>query len=486
MWYEVDKDGLKQLLEGKDKSFIIRELLQNAIDEPGVTTVDVTIEPLPGKRLVKLTVTDDAPEGFYDLRHSYTLYAKTRKRPDPEKRGRFNLGEKQVLALAQKALIRTTTGQVLFTEDGKRHEYRSKNDPEHCTERGSRVELTIPMTRDEIAEIKRAAQSFIVPREITFTVDGERIEFGDPVTTTQATLMTEYEDEKGQWRRSQRKTKIEVYAPRNGEKPILYELGLPVVELEGGDPWHLNVMQRVPLNSDRDNVSPAFIRDLRAEVLNKLANRLSGEQAAESWVSDATDDERIAPEAVREVVRKRFGDKVVVGDPSDPESRERAILAGYTIVPARSMSSATWANVRAADAVPPSSQLFGTKDVERTTVPEKKWTKDMRTVAEVTKRIAEETGCHHVTVQFFRSRSTRAAEYSSAPPRTVAFNLQVLGGNWCHPSNLDQHVRLIVHELAHEAGGHLDAGYIRRLSEIASELFRLDRRKVLGDANKYA
>ena len=47
-WFEVDKDGLRQLQEGKDKRYLLRELIQNAWDEPGVTKVEVEITPVPG------------------------------------------------------------------------------------------------------------------------------------------------------------------------------------------------------------------------------------------------------------------------------------------------------------------------------------------------------------------------------------------------------------------------------------------------------
>ena len=125
-WFEVDRDGLRQLLEDRDKSFILRELVQNAWDEPGVTHCDVTLQAIPGKRAARLVVEDDAPEGFYDLRHAYTLYARTRKRSSAEKRGRFNLGEKQVLALCREAKIVTTKGTVEFLPDGKRKEDKAR------------------------------------------------------------------------------------------------------------------------------------------------------------------------------------------------------------------------------------------------------------------------------------------------------------------------------------------------------------------------
>lgn len=32
-WFEVDKEGLKSLQLGKPKTYVVRELIQNAIDE---------------------------------------------------------------------------------------------------------------------------------------------------------------------------------------------------------------------------------------------------------------------------------------------------------------------------------------------------------------------------------------------------------------------------------------------------------------------
>jgi len=69
-WFEVDRGGLRQLLAGKDKSFIIRELVQNCYDEPGVTRVVVSINKHPGVAFADVTVKDDAPEGFYDIKHA--------------------------------------------------------------------------------------------------------------------------------------------------------------------------------------------------------------------------------------------------------------------------------------------------------------------------------------------------------------------------------------------------------------------------------
>ena len=86
-WFEVDKEGLKALQEGKPKRFVLFELAQNALDEE-ITLCNINIDYRYG--FITLTVEDDSPEGFRDISHSWTLFADTYKRKNPEKRGRFN------------------------------------------------------------------------------------------------------------------------------------------------------------------------------------------------------------------------------------------------------------------------------------------------------------------------------------------------------------------------------------------------------------
>src|SRR5207253_6184820 len=95
-WFNVDKQGLGRQAEEQGKARLVGELIQNGLDEPGVTRIDVTLALVPGLNQADLTVEDDAPEGFHDLTHAYTLFAPSRKRTNPEARGRFNLGDKLV------------------------------------------------------------------------------------------------------------------------------------------------------------------------------------------------------------------------------------------------------------------------------------------------------------------------------------------------------------------------------------------------------
>ena len=73
-WFEVDRNGLKALQEGKPKTFIVRELLQNALDE-NITVCKLDVWWDAG--VATISVEDDSPEGFRDLSDAYTLFKDT-------------------------------------------------------------------------------------------------------------------------------------------------------------------------------------------------------------------------------------------------------------------------------------------------------------------------------------------------------------------------------------------------------------------------
>jgi hypothetical protein len=246
--FEVDHKGLAKLVAGRGKEFIIFELFQNAADEDGVTGIHMAMEPVPNSPFVTVRVADNSPEGFHDISHAYTLFAESKKKADATKRGRFNLGEKLVLALFETATITTTKGQVEFA-NGKRTNY-----PRRKRDIGTIFEGRLRMTRDEYAQVCEAVHRLIIPPGIEVTFNGVRLAPSKPMHIFETTLGTVIGDAEGNLRPSRRKTAVEIH---EGEGAI-YEMGIPVVETDL--PVRVNVMQKVPLNTDRDNVTPSFLR----------------------------------------------------------------------------------------------------------------------------------------------------------------------------------------------------------------------------------
>jgi len=160
----VDRKGLAKKLGHRPKSFVLYELLQNAWDAPGCTLVTVLLER--GQRSnCRLVVEDNSPAGFTNLESVYTLFRDSEKATDPEKRGRFELGEKLVAALAQRLEVATTKGTVIIEGD-ERTMSRVK------LASGSRVTVYLRMTQDEFQESVDSARRLIPPDGINTIING--------------------------------------------------------------------------------------------------------------------------------------------------------------------------------------------------------------------------------------------------------------------------------------------------------------------------
>jgi hypothetical protein len=344
-WFEIDKDGLAAILERRGKAFALAELVSNAWDS-GTDMVSITMDPLANRPAVQVEV-EDWGEGFDDLAHAYTMFARSRRAADAEKRGRFCLGEKLVLACCSQATIVSTGGGIEF-DDGTRRKLKDRRDV------GTLFTGIIKMTRAEYDDAVAFLRRMIPP--VATTLDGVEIHRPDSLCRFTTRLPTEIADADGNLRRTMRQCEVEVYdGSDDGE---ILEMGVPVVECDM--PYRVNVLQKIPLNMDRDNVTPAFLKALQADVLNHMHDRLGSEEACEAWVAEAAADARASTEAVSSVVKQRFGERAVIAVPGDPMANAQAEANGYTVVHGGAMSSGLWANVRKGGSLLPSSRVFPT------------------------------------------------------------------------------------------------------------------------------
>jgi hypothetical protein len=470
-WFDVDKTGLGKQAEQQPKGRLIGELVQNALDETGVTQIAVTLAPVPGRPLADLTVEDDAPEGFRDLSHAYTLFADSYKRGNPEQRGQFNVGEKFVLAVCESASISTTKGTVHFDPNEGRIEK-----PRQKRERGSVFQGRIRLTREEHPQVADYLRSLLLPEGIVVTFNGDRLLPRKPIRTFEASLETLVADDQGVMRPRVRKAQVSLFEPLPGETPGLYEMGLPVVET--GDRWHVNVSQKVPLNRDRDNVRPAYLQAVRVVLLNAAYDLLTtGEEATAGWCKLAGADPRCSDEAIKHLVRLRFGDKVAAPDPSDPESMKAFVAQGGTIVVG--LSKGEWANVRRSGAAPPAGQVCPTAKPYSddpnadpvNVIPEEKWTPGIKNIAEYARFLAKELMDVKLIVSVVHTTNNFAAAYGAG---RLDFNLLRLGHKFFEQGATEDVDRLLIHEFGHEASpDHLSEEYHEALCRLGAGMKRL-------------
>lgn len=471
-WFEVDKDGLKniQLRRGIAKAVV--ELVSNALDAPGTKEIavhillDATAKKKKGKSLYTLQVIDDSPDGFVDLREAWTLFAPSRKIDDPTKRGRFNLGEKLVLSLCEMAVIDSTTGSVCFDERG-RTLLKKRNRTS-----GTEFTASIYMTTEEAEETRVLLRQLIIPSNCALAVDGNVVQQPECVHVFTSTLPTEIADEEGVLRRSQRQTTVLLFEPG----PLgawLYELGVPVVELPD-ERWSINVEQKVPLNAERDNVTPAYLKKLRTTVLDNAFNLLSEADAAESWVEQALEDAN--PAAVQAAITKRFGEKRAIFDPSDPEASARLVSEGYTILHGRSLSSGAWSAVKRAEAAVPAGQIAPTTYAHfsmggtETAVDAERWTPGMKLLANYAQEFARVLLRKNIEVRFFSSvKLNWAACYGPGGP--LCFNIGRLGRKFVDKPEQHAADKLLLHEFAHEyESNHLSTEYHEAICDLGAKM----------------
>jgi hypothetical protein len=450
--FEVDKAGLAKLLERRGKAFAALELLQNALDED-VTEVRVALLPTSRSRgYHTLVVEDDCPEGFADLAHAYTLFAESLKKGNPQQRGRFNLGEKLVLAVCRRAAIATTKGTIRW-EGNKRTHSRA------CTAKGSTFTGELRMTREEAIDALEVIRRVLVPEGIKVLINGERLESREPIDAFEAPLPTEIADDEGYLRRTQRRCTVELYEPRQcgawaGEPAMLYELGIPVVEIDC--PWHVNVCQKVPLNTDRDNVTPAYMRRLLAEVLNTMHDQAPQEALRDPWVGEAMESDLVNDAAVGDVLTARYGEKRVIRDPSDPEGTKIAVTRGYQVIEPGSFNRAQWEAIRRSEAALPAGQVTPSPkpfDPEGEgeplkLIPSGQWTDAQRHRVIFYERLAKLLIGHSIDIDLTADAGWGfLAAYGE---RRLTLNAGRLGDAWFERPHADEGVlELLIHELAH-------------------------------------
>jgi hypothetical protein len=474
-WFDVDRAGLGRQAEEQGKGRLVGELVQNALDEPGVTQVGVTLALLPGEEFADLAVEDDAPEGFRDLTHAYTLFAPSAKRANPEQRGQFNLGEKLVLAVCAQASISTTKGTVVFDPEQGRFETDRKR------ERGSVFQGRIRMAEGEFSQVCDYLRSLLLPDGIAVTFNGDRLLPRTPINTFTASLETQIADAKGVMRPTTRKASVSLYEPLSGEVPGLYEMGLPIVET--GDKWHVNVEQKIPLNKDRNNVPPRYLKVVRTLLLNEMHDRLSGDDANADWVRQAGPSPDCSEAAIKKVLSLRFGDKFAAFDPNDKEAGKNFVAQGGTLVYGPMLSPQEWANAKKAGAIQSAGKVCPTpkpygkdKDAKDVTViPPDRWTAGMKRVADYAKFLAEELMDVQVTVTFVNTTSNFLACYA---PGDLHFNLFRLGHEWFEQGITEEVDRLLIHEFGHQfSGDHLSEDYHDALCLLAARLKKLAMEK---------
>ena len=463
-WLEIDIKGFAQILRNKGIARIALEPISNAFD---TDATEITVTFTQSNGMAQLTVTDDDPNGFADLRDAYMLFAPSNRREDPTKRGRFGQGEKELIAVCFDGgfiNVCSTTGTISFDKQG-----RSKSRVK--TQAGTVLHAEFRCNKTQAAEFAELVRSLIVPDGVKLTFNGEVLQRPAPINVVRETLPTKIVDDEGNLADTRRQTDIELYEPAPGETAYIYELGVPVVEHDGR--WHVNVMQKVPLNTARDNVTPSYLRRLREIMLNETYGLLSAEETQAAWVTEALPAS--SPEALQAVVQGRFGEKSVVWDPSDTEASKRALDKGYNVIRGNQFTTQTWSRIREHGTVKPAGQIFPsgvpTSPDGVPPIPKDEWTDAMRNLARYTRELGHELLGFYPEAQFSTVRPNGGHSAASWGGITVTFYLGTLGFKWPVTASQEDVDAILIHEFTHEhESDHFTTRFYMRLGELGAKL----------------
>jgi len=462
-WFTADKKGLRQvnerLVERRGFGIIGAELYQNVMDTDA-TVCEITVNKVPGKPRILIECFDDGP-GFADLTHAWTMFAPSLKKGDPTKAGRFNVGEKVVLSFAHSASIHTTTGKVVFDENGRKEYPRQKRD------HGTLFVAELAAKQEYLEQLIEHMRRIIVRPGLELIVNNEIIPHRrKTLGKFEHRLPTEIGDD---LRRTLRNTEIQIFEPPSGKTPMLFELGIPVVET--GDKWDVSIQQKVPLNTDRDNVTPAFLRQVRVAVFNHMHSLIEEEDTTSSWVNEAASDPNCETEAATTFLHKKFGEDVVTADPTNMEANNEAVSQGWAVIPPRgALTPGQRANLKEAGLLVSSSTQFPNyKNAKSCSGEPAKKTPGMSRIEEYAKGLAQRLLNITIQVEFLESKKwTASADYGH---KRLRFNVTKLGQGWFDRGVTETVAKLIIHELGHQlSDNHLSHDYHDGVCLLAARL----------------
>lgn len=453
-WFEIADEGWARLSASRPLGRLLLEAVQNAFD---ADAANVSIE-LAGDRVV---IEDDASEGICDERLVYTLFLSDKPR-DPTRRGRMGRGLKELLAAADSARVETIGTTIVFDARGRSREPNTRR-------AGTRIELTREIAieqREAAIDLLRLA---IPPRGTSLRVAGRLVRRPRSVLTlADCELETVIIDE-GIERAAMRPTRLAIYAPRRGETPSLFEMGVPVQPWNV--PWHCDVAQRVPLGEGRDAAPERYVLTVKATLLEAMIHSyLDRRDLRGDWVQDVIARWPIKSGLLDAYVSKVFPRGSVLGGTS--RANDRAKQLGAHIVDSRTVSHGAWMALArvietADDYVRRRSSEFGGDDVE----PDETQRRFAESVRWLARRIAGSV----VRVRFFARDPSDAGLLEDAvtdvEARVISFNVR---GPLCWGDILDPGtIGVVLHELAHLASAEHDHRFIDRLQHLAGALARL-------------
>ncbi len=325
-WFGVDIKKRAAKVRSHPFPHIIKEALSNSLDA-GATTIAISCKRADGKRrdgdglrAFEVTCTDngtgcDDPEILRRVGSTTNdLHAETR--------GRFGEGLIDLIAASEWAEIRTLGHRLVFDRDGCQIT-AIKNKVS-----GLSLTLTLRHGGEGFDELDDYFRRVILPDGRALTFNGSEIRQRVPERLIPSIRLSTvvYDPAKDRVRRCHRHTTVEVH-PQHDGSPMIHELGIPVDVARWELPYDINVLQKTPLDTDRNTLPDTYKDKLVSHLVGPMSDDyIAYMEEHEDAPAEITNDRdnaaslsKDAKDALVKKVTRVDRDKVVRRNPLDPD-----------------------------------------------------------------------------------------------------------------------------------------------------------------------
>jgi hypothetical protein len=344
-WFGVDIKKRAVRIRSHPLGHILKEALSNSLDA-GATAVSIVCTPADGKRrdgdglrAFEFTCTDngrgcDDPEILRRVGSTTSdLHAETR--------GRFGQGLIDLIAVSESAEIRTLGHRLVFDKEGCRIAA--------VRNRVSGLALTLTLRHDGegFGELDDYFTRVILPDGVALIFNGSEIGQRVPERLISGIRLSTvvYDPAQDRVRRCQRPTTVEIH-PQHDGSPMIHELGIPVDAAPWQLPYDINVLQKTPLDTDRNMLPDKYRKALVGQLVGPMSSAYQelmkeGKAVPAELQQDPDNSAALSDDAKGEMIRTMTGaerDRVVRRNPfdkNDPDESGELEHKGYKPVDTR-------------------------------------------------------------------------------------------------------------------------------------------------------
>ena len=377
--FAASPEGFRAQNLDRPAAHLVRELIQNALDEDKVTTLDVEVTYHGSYKGTTVKVTDDSAEGIRAPKLIFTLWLSD-KEDSPNKRGRMGRGLKELVSVSDETTVRSCSIDAIVFKRFKGGEWERRSVPKlgkplkgtevtaFCRGWGKKDASSIvqflhrvraPSTVQMRVSFRDASEKCLTcagTGQVQDTPCGVCNSTGQlgtglvqiaPFRATETyntylpTVIYEVDEGERKARDRSRHTDVQCFSPPPGEKAWVYEMGIPVEQCDS--PVSIDVQQRVILRERRDTLTESYRRELFAKVLSARINKLTDAELRDNATLTAAAGYGLSPEAKARIAMVWTDGKPFA---ASPETRSQATGHHIEVVNLRSLPEAIRGIVR--------------------------------------------------------------------------------------------------------------------------------------------